>query len=450
MSARTLLLAAFANLALCGCVTYQSEPISPAANAQALDSRSLNDPRLRSFVAFAMGSDGAAARPAWDLPELTAAALYYHPDIALARAKLAEARAAVITAGQHPNPVLNFANIVGQGLVAGAIPAGAAPLTIGPVVDFIIETCGKREARTAQAQSLVDAARFDLASAGWQVRGRVRAAMLALWAAQQRLDLTRQRLALEDQLVELLEHRLAAGEASSLDVARERINRSELTLAESNLEQTAAEARVQLATAIGVPAHALDGIDLEMGAFDHPPALPLSADAGAWRRDALTKRTDIQAALQNYQAAQAALRLAVADQYPNITLSPGYTYQYGINQYELNLGTTLPIFNQNQGQIDDATMAYRRATKTLASADALLADERHRAEQMESSFRAGQVDRPTLVTAQVEAAATALSHFDAVVQQREALGRLEDALQRPLYGPDVMLSLPQMNPESGT
>jgi outer membrane protein TolC len=36
---------------------------------------------------------------------------------------------------------------------------------------------------------------------------------------------------LQDQLVQLLERRLAEGEASSLDVTRERINRNQASLA---------------------------------------------------------------------------------------------------------------------------------------------------------------------------------------------------------------------------
>ena len=151
-----------------------------------------------------------------------------------------------------------------------------------------------------------------------------------------------------------------------------------------------------------------------------------------------------------------------------MSLSPGYSYEYGINQYQLNVLSTLPIFNQNQGaiaeaaakrqeaaarfialqaqvigEIDQATVAYRKSTQTLASANALQADERHRAEAMEKSFAAGEADRPTLVSTQMEAAVTALSNFDALLQQREALGSLEDALERPLYGPEILLTLPQ-------
>lgn len=462
-------MAMLAGILASSCVRDQPVPLSPVVSAAALESRSLSDPRLREFVLAATRPDAPAdAAIRWDLASLTAAALYYHPDIALAEAKLAAARAAVITAKQTPNPVLNLTNIVGQGLVAGAIPAGAAPLTIGPAIDLMVDTFGRKEARTAEAERLEQAARWDLASAAWQVRSHVRAALLALWAADSRMALTRQRLALQNQLVELLEHRQAAGEVSSLDVSRERVNRAQIILAQHDLDLAVAEARVRLAIAIGVPDHTLDGIGLVTRVFDDPPELGGRADSGLWRREALTRRTDIQAGLAAYEASEATLKLAVAGQYPDLSLSPGYSYEYGINQYQLNVLSTLPIFNQNQGaiaeaaakrqeaaarfialqaqvigEIDQATVAYRKSTQTLASANALQADERHRAEAMEKSFAAGEADRPTLVSTQMEAAVTALSNFDALLQQREALGSLEDALERPLYGPEILLTLPQ-------
>lgn len=456
---------------LAGCASYKPEPISPAENAKALDSRTLDDPRLQKFIELELKHDGTSdPSPSWDLAKLTLAALYYHPDLDIAHAKLAAAEAGVITARQRPNPTLNFTNAFGAA-AAAFVPAGAAPITVGPVIDFIIETFGKREDRTAQARHLADSARWDLATAGWKVRGRVRTALLNLWAARQRLALTRRRLDLQEQLVGLLERRFAVGEASSLDVARERIGRAQITLAIRDLERAAADARVQLATAVGIPVRALDGAEVSLKGFDHPPSMTAKLSTGTLRRKALTERTDVQASLQEYEAAQAALQLAVADQYPNVTLSPGYNYDFGVNKYLLGLNAELPIFHQNQGPIaealakrqqaaanftalqaqiigaiDEATTAYRTATRGLATGDRLLADEEYRERQVESAFRAGQFDRPTLVTAEIEVAATALSRFDAVAQQRQALGALEDALQQPLYDPGNWPSVPEQNP----
>jgi cobalt-zinc-cadmium efflux system outer membrane protein len=454
------------------CASYLPQPLAPAETASALDGRTLDDRRLQKFIAASL-ERGENSDPVstWDLSTLTLAAIYYHRDLDIAHAKLAVAKADAITARQRPNPTLNFTSAFGQAAVAGAIPAGAAPLTIGPVVDFIVETAGKREYRTEQARHLEESARWDLATAGWQVRGRVRDALLDLWVAQRRLSLTGRRLELQEQLVGLLERRFAQGEASSLDVARERINRAQITLAARDLERSRAEARVQLASAIGIAVEALGNANLSFDAFDRPPAMPAGVAGGELRREALTKRTDVQAALGEYGAAQSALQLEIANQYPNVRLGPGYNYDLGNNKYILGIGADVPFFHQNQGPIakalanrqqalasfiavqaqiigavDQAEAAYGTATRTVATADALLADEERLERQVEGAFRAGQVDRPTLVAAQLGAAATAVSRFDALVQQMQAIGALEDALQQPLLDPGYWPAVPEQNP----
>jgi cobalt-zinc-cadmium efflux system outer membrane protein len=457
---------------IAACAAYQPEPISPTENAIALESRTLDDPRLQRFLVAMLPSQGETSpKPPWDFTTLTLAALYYHPDLDIAHARLATAQAGVITAHQRPNPILNFSAVFGSNAVAGAITPGALPVLIGPVINFVIETFGKREYRTAQAEHLAESARWDLATAGWQVRGRVRAALLNLWAAQQRMTLTGRRVDLQEQLVGLLERRLTMGEASSVDVTRERINRAQIALALRDLERAAADARVQLAVAIGIPARTLDGVDLVLGAFDHSQLLTEDIVTGELRRRTLNGRTDVQATLAEYEAAQSALQLEVANQYPNVTLGPGYIYEFGTNRFILSPTVDLPIFNQNQGQIaqaianrqqaaakfaalqvqiigaiDQAAAAYRGATQSLATADPLLADAQRRQRQVADSFRAGQVDRPTLVTTELELAAILLLRLDPIVLQRQALGALEDALQQPLFDPGRWPYVPEEKP----
>jgi cobalt-zinc-cadmium efflux system outer membrane protein len=70
----------------------------------------------------------------------------------------------------------------------------------------------------------------------------------------------------------------------------------------------------------------------------------------------------------------------------------------------------------------------------------LLASEEDRERRMLRSFQAGEVDRPTLLPAQIERIAAEQSRFDALVQQRQALGALEDALQHSFFGPALPVS----------
>ena len=454
-------------LVLVACASYKPAPISPVQNAEAIQARSLADPRLRTFIAGARESerrpdagDGTGAGHEWDLTALTLAALYYHPNLDLARAQLAEARAGVTTARQVPNPSLSFEELSYRPGVSGS-----SAWTIAPVINFLIETFGKRRSRTKEAQALTRAAQADLMTVSWQVRGGVRDALINLWTAQHTLVLAQQRLDLEDQLVRLLEHRQAVGAASALDVARERTNRNQVNLVLRDAERQSVLARTQLAEAIGIPLAALDGIDLSFAAFDQPEQPGADVSTGELRQAALVNRSDVQTLLAQYAAAEAALALQIANQYPNITLSPGYGYDQGQHKYLLLPAADLPVFNQNQGPIGEAlarrdaaaarftglqtqvidavdgtTAGYQTATRVLASADAVLAGEQDRESRTSRWFQAGEADRPTLLTAQLERIVAEQSRFDALARQRQALGALEDALQHPFYGPAMPAS----------
>jgi outer membrane protein TolC len=469
------ILATWIGLVLVACASYKPAPMSPAKNAEAIQARSLTDLRLQTFIAAARASDGrpdtadsVGPDQSWDLTTLTLAALYYHPNLDLARARLAEARAGVTTAGQVPNPSLSFEELSYRPGVSGS-----SAWTIAPVINFLIETFGKRGHRTREAQALTEAAHADLMTVSWEVRGGVRDALMNLWAGQHRLALVQQRLELQEQLVTLLGHRLAVGAASGLDVARERTNRNQISLAVRDAERQGVLARTQLAEAIGVPLGALDGVDLSFAAFDQPEQPGADVNTSELRRSALVNRSDVQALLAQYVAAESALALQIANQYPNLTLSPGYGYDQGQHKYILLPAADLPVFNQNQGPIaealagrdaaaarftglqtqvidavDGGTAEYQAATRALATADALLADEQDREHRTSRWFEVGEADRPTLLAAQLERIATEQSRFDAMVQQRRALGAVEDALQHPFYGP-AMPASPETNPRVG-
>lgn len=460
--ARRTFAIAFAAALLAGCATVRPEPISPAQNATAIEARSLSDVRLDEFLHSA-AANTAGAR-VWDLETLTLTAVYFHPDLQVAYARLAIARAALVTARQRPNPTLGLS----------ALYDSPPPLTIGFAIDFLLETFGKRGARTDQARALADAARHDVATVAWSVRGGVRNTLLDLWAAQRRAEFGRSRLQIETQLVGLLERRLALGEADALYVARERINRDQFAIAVRDAESASATARARLATAIGVPARALDGVVIDLTALDATPHLDPHIGESELRGRALTGRTDVQASLARYVAAQSALRLALAGRYPNIAVSPGYTYDQGVHKIGLNaLTLELPIFNHNEGPIaeavarrqeaaasftalqaqiigaiDTAAVAYRTAGQAVATTTMLLDAQQTRQARTATLFAAGEIDRPTLLTGSLEVGAIELSTVDSALVQRQALGAIEDALQQPLFDPRSTSPTDLVRPDS--
>jgi len=457
---------ALALAALSGCAVQEAQPLSAAANARALEARTLEDPRLRQFVNASRALAHEPAPPgAWDLDSLSLAALYYHPDLDIARAKLASARAGVVAAGQIPNPVAEF------GLSYNGTTTVPSPWTVGLMVNFIVETFGKRGYREAQAGHLADAVREDLASATWQVRAGVRDALLAKWAAERRVALALQQLERRETLVRLVESRLAAGAASGLEVARERVARNRARLALDDAERDRVLARAALAQAVGVPLRALDGAAISLQAFDATAPVAPDVSAGALRERALTLRPDVQALLAEYAAAQSALQIELARRWPNLQLGPGYVYDQGDHKYSLAAAGELPLFHRNEGAIaraearraevaarfvalqaqiigavDVASTGYGAATRALGTADALVAQARRRAGGYRRAFDAGQLGRQALVGAQIELGEAQIARFDALAAERHAIGRIEDALRTPLFGSPGELPLEERNP----
>lgn len=455
-AARNIGRAALAGVAalVAGCAQYAPDPIVPADTAIKLDSRSLNDPRLRAFVGSLSPrqASGTGTGKSWGLTELTYAALYYHPNIEVVRSKFAAAQAAVITAGQVPNPFLRVTPTY-HGVIT--VPS---PWTVGPAIDFLIETADRLPIRVAQSESLAQAARYDVETASWQVRAGVRSALLKLWGSESRLVLVQRRQSLQERLVGLLERGFSAGQISALDMAREQTNLNQMKITTAEMVRQVAEARAELATAIGVPLEALRSINLTFSAFAETRKIP---DSTRSLRDyALRNRSDIKGMLATYEASQSALQLEVARQFPNVILGPGYTFDQGDNLYTLAVGAELPIFNQNQGPIAEALARrhesaarflalqaqilggidrsfaiYRTTTKVLAQADALVVDQRRRQQEVKRAFDAGEVDSTSLALADMELLTMEVSRLDVVIQLRQAVELLEDALQRRFFDP---------------
>lgn len=255
-------------------------------------------------------------------------------------------------------------------------------------------------------------------------------------------------------------------------MARERINLSQVTLAARDAERQAAEARARLGAAIGVPARAVEKVTVSLAAFDQPPTVPDVRDIseGGLRRRALLERSDVLGLLAEYDASQMGLRLEIAKQYPNLSVGPGYAFDRGDNLYNFELSLDLPIFNQNQGpiseagarrretasrfvalqakvigEIDKAVASYRGAARTVTTADALLQSQVSRRRQLDRAFQMGEVDRLAPLTADLEQEVVQLARYEALVQQREAMAQLEDALQRSLFDAgDSFMKLPEI------
>jgi outer membrane protein TolC len=435
-------------LLISGCADFQDRPLNPVTSAARIEARTLSNAELQKFIIRIVGHKNKS----WDMDSLTLAAIYYHPDVALAQALANTADAAITTAGQRPNPSLSISPTWISNLATAA-----APWIIASSLSIPIETAGKRELRVAKSEHLTEAARLRVVDSVWQVRGRLRLALLEVYAAQQAEQLLQQQLHIEQEITQRLAQQLAAGEISPDELNRSRLALNQLQLNSASAQKRLAESRVLLATAIGVPVTALSSMELDVGQFAQLPDLT-QIPVARLRATALHQRPDILAALADYAAAQSALQLEIANQYPNIQANPSYTWEMGEHRWSLG-GTAvqLPILHQNQGAIAEAEakraeLAVRfealqlrilgEIDKVRAGLSAVLAkwaaaeqqqrDEQHHVHAVQALLQAGEVDAVALLTAELASAVTERARLDVLIESQQAASMLEDTLRYPI------------------
>jgi outer membrane protein, heavy metal efflux system len=423
---------------LAGCARYQPHPLDPPHSEQQFRARSVNDSGLRSFL---KRDDWPPAR--LQLRDLYAVALYYSPELDVARAHLRTTQAAIVTANTRPNPSI-------------AIGGGWTNAPESPVVFYfnpsvILETGGKRAIRTLEAQKLAEAARVNLDSTAWHVLSRVRSAWLDYQIALRSVDVLGNEVTARNETIAILEKRLSVGENARPEVETARAALIGVQVDARAAATSITEAAANLAAAIGLPA--LPPVDAS-GLTGAPAQLPLSDVQKA----GLLHRADVRASLLEYAADEAALQLQIAKQWPDIQLSPGYNFDEGHHKFSFGPSFEIPVFNRNLGPIAEAEARrteaearfealqaqalgemktalarYNGSRSEFTEADRTLnAIRTTRMAAMQHAVDAGEEDRLALSGVRIESAVAARAQLEVVHRLQSALGALEDSVQQPL------------------
>jgi len=437
----------------CARESYRPSPLDPGATQRAYEARTLDGADLRA--ALRVRGENVAVWPpeAWSLPALTAAALHFHPEIALARARAKVAAAEKVTSTTRvPYTVTGRPEYNGKS--GNDIPWG-----LGVLVGFTIDVGGKRDIRTEQLARLEEAAQLEIAVTSWRVRSRLRRHFVDLHVAMRTAEALEAEQAERLRLVALMEKRAAVGYASSNEagVLRLRAAEGELALARAAVRRDQALAGV--AEASGVPLAVVETVRFDFGILDHPMAPPA---AGEVRRVALQNRIDLRRKLADYAAAEAAVKLEVARQYPDVTLVPGYFWDADESIWSISFFSLLTpqararalireaearreveekAFNALQAAViaeaAAAASRYRHAFDAHRAARHQIDVARGRHDRVREQFERGHADRLELAQTQLETAMAKRSATISMLELQQGLSALEDALQRPLDNPDL-------------
>lgn len=268
---------------------------------------------------------------------LVAAGEMTNPAMRRAQADFAAAKASIGVANALPpfGVALDFQKAVTNG--------GVNPWTYGFTVDWPIELWGKRPTMAFQATMESNVAALAISKTRWELRTAVTKATVDLHAARVRLEAIGKMSGVLTQWELALGKSRALGETGRIEeltVARER-STYERDEADALRQMKVAEAA--LGKSLGVPLNEVDGIVLR----PLPDGLPSVSPLAHWEKEAALKRPDVLEGLANYAVTDAALRLEILNQYPDVRLNSGLSFDQGQTKWLLGPAVSvLPDLNR--------------------------------------------------------------------------------------------------------
>jgi NodT family efflux transporter outer membrane factor (OMF) lipoprotein len=280
-------------------------------------------------------------------------------------------------------------NLAGFGFRPGTLPGLSSNpdfdlYTVGGGVSYDLDLFGGRRRRIEQAGAEAEAQLRQTQAAHLAIAGQVVIQTISIAAIRSQIAAA-QALILEDQRnVDLIDQRRRGGEGTMVQVlnARSQLVADQTIL--PPLHQSLSEAQHLLATLVGVAPAAFEAPDLDLDALRLPANIPVSLPSAFVRR-----RPDILQAEANLHAATAAIGVATARLYPDITLGAslsqaaptgGNVFKDAFRGYDVFAGLTAPVFHggtlkaQRKAAVEDARSADASYQGTVLSAFGQVAD----------------------------------------------------------------------------
>ena len=329
---------------------------------------------------------GAAVSEQWwrqfnssTLDTTVALALSNSPTIEQARARLAQAQQSVRAVQAALYPQLDLAAGMSRSRSIPVNGSGSSDLfSVGPLVSYSVDAFGGTRRLIEQQSALADAQREQLAAAHLTLTGNVVAQAIGIAAARDQTAAVEAVLAVDQQDVDLVRLSVQSGIAAAGDLvtAQSQLAADEALLPPLRQQQAAAENA--LAMLVGRSAAIWKAPQFTFDTLTLPSNLPLVVPSALIR-----VRPDIRASEAQLHASSAAIGIATAGLYPQISLSASWTQQAATMGTLFN-GTnglwaaaaslTAPIFHggalraQRQAAIDafNAQLAAYRQTVLVA------------------------------------------------------------------------------------
>lgn len=280
-----------------------------------------------------------------------------NPELAVARRELDAVAATRAQAAVFRNPELSI------DVEDTRTPTRQTTYQIGQP----FELGGKRGARIESAERARDVASAELDMRFAGVRAAVIQAFYEVMAGQERLRLAQSSMELANRGLDAASRRVTAGKVSPVEETRARVAASTARIELNQAVSDLANARKRLASLWGNPNPRFTEAT---GELDLVPALPSLAVLN----ERLLKAPEIVRAQQEVNRREAVVRLEEARRWPDLVLRGGVQRNEASRENVNVVGMTIaiPIFDRNQGNIQEARIRATQARDEQTATDVRL------------------------------------------------------------------------------
>ena len=281
-------------------------------------------------------------------------------DVLIAKYGIEYSKGQQITAGLFPNPVATIGTL--SSFTQGRTSSSSGALS--GQIQQLFELAGKRGYRIESAGYGIQSAEASFGDAVRQLGFTVKDTYYRIQLAQRRLILAEENRDRFARILDINTIRFKKGYIAEVDLIRIRLQMVDFQSQVIQSLQEGESARGDLRLLLRLSPSTLLELTTELDFRRIDP------DIGKLRTVALDLRPDIKARRFAYSQRESDLKLAKAYRIPDVTIGAGYAVQGpqgpdNPQQWSLNLGLPLPIFNRNQGGIVQAEVAVQTAEADL-------------------------------------------------------------------------------------
>jgi outer membrane protein TolC len=442
-----------------GCSIEQSvKPLNSQLTTTNLLAKDPTGPQFHQYLIEQGYSKEQLPFAEWGVDELTLCALYFHTRLDVAKEQLALSSLAIEIAG-----LKNNTSIDGTFARSGRENGDISPWSYGLSVNIPIETTKKRAAQIEKAEINTDVAQMNAAETAWQLRNQIATDYIAYHQYLAEVTLLQEEIAIQDHMIRLLEKRVNIGIAPKTELTNANLlalkTKYVLGIKQGQLDLI----KAQLAADVGLSQDKFElmtikPLSVEDTIAQYTQQLSTAFESKSLQEQALLNRIDIRRSIARYAAAEAEIKLKIAQQTPDIVLSPGYLFEFGDRIWSLGFSSLLNMLHKNKTLLNEAKQLreiegaqfenlqaeiiakisqvharYLAAKQVSEQAKIALMQQMEQEEQMQKQFDAGligKLDLSRYISNTVVAKQQLISSQFALLQMAN---QIEDVMQKPLY-----------------